>query len=267
MAFLAGPLAHGQPATPQAQAALADTAYEEGRRLYDLREWDQAIGKFKEAYRIRPDAKSLFNIAQAFRLKGDCVEAVNFYRTYKRNFPQEKNIGKADKFISELEPCPKVGAVTPDPIKPDPKPTKPVGVPVKVTQPEPVQPEPVRPQPVSNPATPVQPRAERSGTTQRTSAVGIGAVGALFVAGGLYYGLKSSSLARDAEAGNGVWDPGLEERGNAAARNAKLLLGIGTATLITGIVVYVIAPHGKKQPSVGFVPTSDGAVVVWTGKL
>ena len=53
----------------QAPNAAADAAYQEGRRLYDLREWDAAIAKFKEAYRLRPDAQSLYNIAQANRLK------------------------------------------------------------------------------------------------------------------------------------------------------------------------------------------------------
>jgi hypothetical protein len=63
-------------------AALADPAedaYQRGRSHYDLHEWDQAIAEFKEAYRIRSDAASLFNIAQSYRLKGDCAQAACFY--------------------------------------------------------------------------------------------------------------------------------------------------------------------------------------------
>ena len=89
-----------------AQVNRADEAYAEGRRLYDLRDWDRAIKKFKEAYELRPDAPSLFNIAQAYRLKGDCQDALAFYRTYRRNYPEAKNIAAVDKFIDDLDPCP-----------------------------------------------------------------------------------------------------------------------------------------------------------------
>jgi len=77
LAVLAPRLA-AQPAPAPAPDPAGEAAYQEGRRLYDLREWDRAITKFKEAYELRHDAASLFNIAQAYRLKGDCVEALGF---------------------------------------------------------------------------------------------------------------------------------------------------------------------------------------------
>jgi len=101
------PSAHAQPAPGPAQPDAAEAAYREGRRLYDLHEWDAAIAKFKEAYRLRSDPASLFNIAQSYRLKGDCGEASSFYKTYRRNFPTASNIAKVDKFIADLEPCAK----------------------------------------------------------------------------------------------------------------------------------------------------------------
>jgi hypothetical protein len=85
----------------------ATAAYKQGQRLFDLREWDAAIAKFKEAYKLRADAPSLFSIAQAFQNKGDCVEALGFYETYRRTFPKQKNIGKVEGLINELEPCAK----------------------------------------------------------------------------------------------------------------------------------------------------------------
>ena len=104
-------LVHAQPAS--ASEAQADAALSEGRRLYDLQEWDQAIAKFKEAYRLRADAPALFNIAQAYRLKGDCAQAASFYKTFKRNFPKEKNIAKVDRFIDEMEECAKTQPAAP----------------------------------------------------------------------------------------------------------------------------------------------------------
>lgn len=106
-----------------AHADPAEDAYREGRKLYDLQEWDQAIEKFKIAYKLRSDAASLFNIAQAYRLKGDCPEASRTYKSYKRNFPAAANIDKVDQFIAQLEPCANKPASPPS--EKSTKPTKP----------------------------------------------------------------------------------------------------------------------------------------------
>jgi tetratricopeptide (TPR) repeat protein len=111
-----------QPADP------AESAYQEGRRLYDVQDWDGAIAKFKEAYKLRPDARSLFNIAQAYRLKGDCTQAQSFYRTYKRNFPDAANIATVDKFLAE--PCAKDTAPLPEPEQPADKPSRSYTLPI-----------------------------------------------------------------------------------------------------------------------------------------
>jgi tetratricopeptide (TPR) repeat protein len=56
--------------------------YDEGKVHYQLREYDQAILAFKESYRQSRRPQLLFNIAQAYRLAGDCASAARFYRTF-----------------------------------------------------------------------------------------------------------------------------------------------------------------------------------------
>jgi len=74
--------AAAQPAGGEEQARVL---YAEGRRHYDLAEWDQAIASFKEAYTAYAEPLFLFNIAQAYRQKGDCAGARTFYKSYLRN--------------------------------------------------------------------------------------------------------------------------------------------------------------------------------------
>ncbi len=250
-----------------AWADPADVAYEDGRRLYDLRDWDLAIAKFKEAYRLRPDAKSLFNIAQALRLKGDCVEATNFYRTYKRNFPTEPNVGKADKFIEELEPCANKIA------KPEPKPVEPKPEPKPVFKPEPnrepvkptvsLQPPPIEPSPPS----PVEPRAEHpsNGSSQRTIGLAVTGFGSVMVASGVYFAFHASSLSANVADGTGVWNPDLQRQGHSADIRAKILSAGGAAAVATGLIVYLTAP--KAKPRIAVVPHGNGAILVWSGDL
>jgi tetratricopeptide (TPR) repeat protein len=121
----------------------ADAAYDEGRRLYDLREWDDAIAKFKEAYKLRPEPRSLFNIAQSYRLKGDCAEASGFYKTYLRNYPDAPNAAKVQQFVTELEPCANRAPVQHEPPPSENPPQQDHPAPVAPTD----QPTPAPPQP------------------------------------------------------------------------------------------------------------------------
>ena len=180
-----------------ARVAAADPgedAYAEGRRLYDLQEWDQAIEKFKESYKLRSDGPSLFNIAQAYRLKGDCDSAVRTYKTYKRNFPEAQNIAVVDKLLAELEPCPAAGTKPVEkPIDDKPVETTPVETtPVETT---PVETKPVETAPVETKAenTPVETRpSDARGEGRLWTWVALGST-ALFTTTAIYFGRKSNA--------------------------------------------------------------------------
>ena len=261
----------------------ADAAYLEGRRLYDLQEWDGAIAKFKEAYTLRQDEKSLFNIAQVYRLKGDCVQAQSFYKTFRRNFSSSPLAPKADKFIADLDAC--VTAARGQPVKPDAVKTEPVKTepvktdPVKTdpvkTEPvktEPVKTEPVKTEPVKmeavTPTTATAPEetdnASRPGHAMRLAGLVTMVVGVAALAGGSYFGLKAGSTATDVEKGQGPWDPTLQNRGESESRTATGLFAIGALVAIGGGVLFYLGGRHAESSPVAVLPRGDGATVVWT---
>jgi hypothetical protein len=248
----------------------ADTALSEGRRLYDLQEWDQAIAKFKEAYRLRADAPSLFNIAQSYRLKKDCANAASFYKTYKRNFPKERNIAKVDKFITEMEACAKTATKPVEPVKTEPVKTEPVKTEPVKTEPvktEPVKTDPVVTDPNGGAISQPMPPPEKTGGGMKIAGIGVMGVGVVGLGVGVMFGLRARTAARDAEAiaPGGTWRPALEERGESAEKNAKLFFAIGGAALITGGVLYFLgSKKSNESSSISFVPTHDGASFAWT---
>ena len=63
---------------PQKARELA----EQGRAYHDAGEYMKAIAAFKEAYVLAPSPGLLFNIAQAYRLAGDCDDAAWMYRRF-----------------------------------------------------------------------------------------------------------------------------------------------------------------------------------------
>jgi hypothetical protein len=273
----AGTVAHAQAPVPPNPA---DVALEEGRRLYDLREWDAAIAKFKEAYRLRPDAPSLFNIAQSNRLKGDCVEAASFYKTYKRNFPTEKNIDKVDKFITEMETCVKEGrsVKTTPTVTPDPK-TTPVKIDTTTVDTAKADTAKVDTAKVETTTktdtsaggvtTTLPPPVDQDpGKTKRVAGLVIGGVGVAGLGASVFFGLRARSAANDAETAmmGDMWNPGIQTRGETAARNAKIAAGIGGALVITGGVLYMLGRKSSSESSsVSVVPAYDGASLVWAG--
>ena len=77
-----------QPATNRKKAL---ELYDRGKIQYDLGRWDQAIELWMQAYETFDAPEFLFNIAQAYRHKGDCEQGPFFYRRYLSTKPNAPN--------------------------------------------------------------------------------------------------------------------------------------------------------------------------------
>ncbi len=239
--------ASAQPAPSPPPSSAADEAYAEGRRLYDLREFADAIVKFKEAYRLRNDAASLFNIAQSYRLMNDCPNAYSYYKTFQRNYPAERADAVA-KFIAELEPCKDAKPVEP-PTTPVEPPTTPVEPPVKPIDP----PKPVEPPETASP-----------GRTMRITGIAVGGLGVAALGTGVFFGLRARSQSKDLN-NSDEWDPTLDASARRADRNAKILHGVGGAAVIGGAVLFYLGYRaGAESSQVAVSPSADGATLAWS---
>ncbi|MCX5745195.1 MAG: tetratricopeptide repeat protein [Proteobacteria bacterium] len=258
-------VAHAQP-LPSKPADPAEVAYQEGKRLYDVQEWDAAIAKFKEAYKLRSDQPSLFNIAQAFRLKGDCQGAITAYRTYKRNFPTADNLPKVDKFLGELEAsCPKV----PPPPTPALTEVPPITTPIDptVVPTEPIVPIPTEP---TRPTGPTGPKSSTAaGRTKRIIGYGAVAVGGVGIAAGIVFAVSAQNHADTASAGSGVWDPHVQTVGQNAAQRARISFVVGGLALAGGVTLVVLGRHDARDhgSKISLVPGSAGGQLVWSGRF
>ena len=134
-------------------AATAKACYKRGRTHYQLGEYREALKEFKEAYRLRPDASFLFNIAQCHRQLGELVDAIKFYSSYLREAPDAANRAEVERQIRELKsaaekqqqqeqtsvlPVTSLAPKSPEPISP---------LPSAVTPPVTVLPAPAMPAP------------------------------------------------------------------------------------------------------------------------
>src|SRR5262245_45728658 len=105
MIALAGPAAadtsFGSSRVPNKARVLAD----KGRAAHQAGDYDEAIAAFKEAYVLAPSSGLLFNIAQSYRLAGNCDEASWMYRRFLDTSPTGMRRRLAEQHLATVEKC------------------------------------------------------------------------------------------------------------------------------------------------------------------
>lgn len=128
------PPADPAPATPAAAPGAGTPAGDEvaehvaqGRRLYLLGHYQEAIGEYRRAYELRADPQFLLETAEAYRQLGATDQALFYYERYLAAAPTAPNREIVEDRVSELEllRTPAIRAVTPgggDAARPKPAP-------------------------------------------------------------------------------------------------------------------------------------------------
>lgn len=229
---------------PEKARALA----ERGRQLHDKGDYANAIAAFKEAYVIAPSTALLFNLAQAYRLQGNCADASLMYRRFLAERPSPEGRALAEGHLATVERCTAkanlglssgtaIGFVGSDP----------------------------------HPASPAQVLADTAPTSRATWVVRAGAAttiaGTLGASVAVYYGLRARSASRDVEDGfaRGMTWPALRpihERGERAERNATIFAIGGGVAIAGGVAMFVLGRRAENRAAVApvaIVPRAGGA--------
>jgi hypothetical protein len=85
------------------RAAMARESYDQGKKAYNLGNFEEAITLWKKGYEYKDDPIFLFNIAQAYRQKGDYQKAIFYYKGYLREQPSASNKDDVNARIAELQ--------------------------------------------------------------------------------------------------------------------------------------------------------------------
>jgi hypothetical protein len=105
LALIAVALAWG-PARADSEAEAKKRAagyYKQATTKYNLGRWDEAIELFQKSYEEFPAPEFLFNIAQAYRQKGDCQNGLFFYRRFLALKPDTAQRPEVEARIAELK--------------------------------------------------------------------------------------------------------------------------------------------------------------------
>jgi hypothetical protein len=284
--LILGRSASAQPAQPapddRSKDAEAAALYDDGKRHFDIGEYVQAIASWKQSYLRSSAPLLLFNIAQAYRLSGNCAQANRFYLNYRRIEKRPKNQAELDKAMAR---CAGVEPATGDPAaEPSAASTSPAGAtgtagtpasaPGLATESRPAPPPAgaagaasggaANPSAAPSPAAidrPADRPADDPSTSRRWRIAGIvtGAVGvAALAAGGIYaIGAKQDS---NTVSGARVGTPysgdlvSTDNHGRTSASRARVLIGAGAALAVAGGAMWYIGHRQGAQLDVAIAP-------------
>ena len=221
--------------TSHADPSDAERLYAEGQAAYDRHDYALAIRRWQAAYQLSPLPLLVLNLAQAYRLAGDCEHALASYRRYVGLEPASEQRALADGFIAELEPT----CGTPAPPRPRPEP-------------------------------PVARERRARGRGWKVAGLTTGGAGVAIVATGLLFGARASSLGHEVTRDCSTscdWavERSKQSAGKRDAAIGEVLDGIGVAAVAAGIGMYIYGARGGK-PELTVRPVPNGAAMSWSGR-
>ncbi|MBA3454265.1 MAG: hypothetical protein H0T42_14325 [Deltaproteobacteria bacterium] len=253
---LATATAHaGEPRSPEVIPQKARAIAERGRAFHDAGDYGNAIVAFKEAYVMAPSPGLLFNLAQAYRLAGNCDDASLMYRRYLNTGPSPEARLIAEAHLSGTDRCMQLRGL--DIRKDDHEPT------AGALQPPAPDGTPVFVQPQSG--------SENRGP-QKTVGIGVALAGGIALSAAAYYAYDARSASQSVEEGyakGAKWkelEP-IDQRGERSARFAKILGVGGGVAVVGGVALYVLGKRAERMTEISVVPTKTGAEVSWAWRF
>jgi tetratricopeptide (TPR) repeat protein len=202
------------PTEAQVEAARL---FDRGDTHFNLGEYDEAIAAFKAGYRLHPAPAFLYNLGQAYRLKGSCRAAARMYTNYLRLRPEDPNREAIATQQAEMETCGQHQRLH-DFVDGD---------------------------------------AAAARAVRRRVGLGLAGGGVVAAAIGIYFAVDARDASQEIDAfydGGGTWNPGIaavEERGRRAEVVSISLLAAGGALALAGGVLRYLGrePASPDGPS------------------
>lgn len=236
--------AFAQPANRDADARGAAA---EGTARFNKYEYKGSIEKFTEAYELNHDPAYLFNIAQAYRLDGDCVKAAEYYGKFLEQVPHPPNEEKIRGWYSSQSECAKARAANPQDTD-------------QKQQQQQQQPPPPPPR-----------QEEPSGSGRLGLVIALAGTSAAALAVGGFFVWDAAYLEKQRDsklAGCTLANPcssaeinDYDRRGSRANTIAAVGFAVGGVALAASATLYLLSRSSDNEAPVAIVPLQGGALV------
>ena len=250
LALALGVLAQSALAQPSPDAVTkAKSHFKQGKAYQDAGAFDEAIAEYQKAYELAPLPDLLFNIGQAYRLKGDKRQALAFYQQFLDGKPEGAGADEARTWVAQLtvdikkedEAARAVAATQPASLPATEPATEPASLPVVVP-----------------PIAPVTPSGHEGRGLKMAGLASAGA-GVLVAALGGYFGVVAMGKSDDAAKVADSWTPehkALVEDGQAAQTDMFICYGVAAVAIAGGVSLYILGTraHAQEAPRTAIAP-------------
>ena len=220
--------------------------YNEGQVAYDSADYKTAIAKWQASYELSGESDLLFNLAQAYRLSGDCASALKTYKQFTTADPM------ADPHTTDQHTLAKDLARELEPVCGSRSTTPSVAQTVPITRPINAAHESTRP-----------------GRGLRIAGLVTGGAGITSLAVGLVIGRRAALLGSEITLACATSCDWSVEKSKDAKGRRDALIGytldtIGIATLVGGAALYYLGNHAE---TISIAPQAreGGAIVSYRG--
>jgi tetratricopeptide (TPR) repeat protein len=239
-----------------------------GQRHFDLGEYDEAIADYRAAYKLTPKPGLLYNLAQAFRLDGDCLTATRMYRNYLRLAPESRHRPIVEQHLDALATCAAereaAGASAAATEGSDPE---------DVPPPPPPKEEEIVATPPPDPEPPPAPPPRGSGRKRKVIGLAVAATGAVAAAAGGYFAFDAMRAGDEVSRGyaeGAAWSEldAIDARGRRSEVIGISLIAAGGVAVVCGATLYVLGRHAdRRTASAAVVPSTRGATIEVTWRF
>lgn len=248
----------------QSGQQVAEEHFKRGTTAYNLARFDEAVEEFTKAYEAWPQPAFLYNIAQAYRLAGNCKQALYFYKRFRALKDQDTKhpldatkSAELERFISELTECAakaeRSAGAQPDTIdRPDASAT-----PAATTEPADADASDTSAEDDAAGDDTEQELegevpASRSHRGLKLAGLATAGAGVGLVLTGAAFGMLARSAQGDIEsavAHGAPYDPDRDAAGRRDATISAVTLGVGAAAVVAGGVMYFLSTRGGAEPT------------------
>lgn len=222
----------------------AEVLYAQGQIAYARADYVTAIDKWQGAYDLSGESALLFNLAQAYRLSGDCARAIETYRRFVIADPAAGTRALAEDLVRELtSTC--------------------------VKRPEPL----VVVKPPTTPSVDAPTGKDRGtvpGQTLRIAGLVTGGAGAVSLAIGIAIGHHASRIGAEVTSACAVSCDWAVQRSKDTAGRRDATIGyaldaVGVATIAGGALMYYLGERTITVEPLSAQPGARGGIVAWSG--
>jgi tetratricopeptide (TPR) repeat protein len=262
------PLAYGQPGSDLPKEKIIDQAQKllsEANAHYAAEEYSQAREAYQAAYDLTQAPGFLYNIAQSYRLAGQCRPAIEYYEKFLSLEPKTELRAKVEGFVAEMWTCLEREKAEAE---------------AKRAESERLQDQSSAAQVVAQSdnagngtvggldASTAEPESAESSSLPTIGLVVAGS-GVLVLGSAMYFGLSARSTSQEIESFRGMWGPEEEAKEEKAQEQERLslILGLaGGAALAGGLVTYYL--FGSQESSrVALLPSTDGVMFSFSSDI